>query len=124
MKPPSDLQMTDVQVGTDRPCVPGDIAVCHCTCTRRKGDPVFASQPTEPFRIRVGARDCYVGIEYGLLGMQVGGRRTVIVPPHLIYHERKTFAELPETAMLVYDLQLIDLPAKWDAEMESRLSQQ
>jgi len=63
-----------------------------------------------------------VGIEYGLLGMRVGGRRTVAVPPNLTYNERKTYRDLPADAMLVYDLHLIDLTEKWDADMDRRLS--
>jgi FKBP-type peptidyl-prolyl cis-trans isomerase len=85
---------------------------------------VFISEPNDPYRIRVGGRDCYVGIEYGLLGMRVGGRRSVLVPPNLTYHERKTYRDIPQDAMLIYDLRLIDLPEKWDPEMEARLAKQ
>lgn len=85
---------------------------------------MFTSKPNDPYRIRVGGRDCFVGIEYGLLGMRVGGRRSILVPPNLTYQERKTFRDIPEDATLIYDLQLIDLPEKWDPEMESRLANQ
>ncbi|MFT7643835.1 MAG: FKBP-type peptidyl-prolyl cis-trans isomerase [Pirellulaceae bacterium] len=122
MKSPRSLNITDRETGTGRPCVPGDVAICSCICTRRKGDVLFASEPESPYRIRVGARDCCVGIEYGLLGMRVGGRRTVAVPPNLTDNERKTFRDLPVDAMLVYDIHLIDLTEKWDADMERRLS--
>lgn len=54
--------------------------------------------------------------------MRVGGRRTVIAPPNLIYDERKTYGDLPANALLVYELQLIDLPEKWDPELERRLA--
>ena len=122
MKPPRSLKIADIEHGSGRPCVPGDIAICDCVCTRRKGDVLFASDADSPYRIRVGGRDCCVGVEYGLLGMRVGGRRTVTVPPNLTYHERKTYTQLPENALLVYELRLIDLPDKWDPEMERRLA--
>ena len=122
MKPPRSLKITDRDIGTGQPCVPGDLAICHCVCTRRKGDVLFASDRDSPYSIRVGGRDCYAGIEYGLLGMQIGGRRTVVVPPNLTYDERKTYTDLPEGSMLIYELELIDLPEKWDPEMESRLA--
>lgn len=121
MKPPRSLKITDVETGSGRPCVLGDVAVCHCVCTRRKGDVVFTSEPKDPYRIRVGGRDCFVGIEYGLLGMRLGGRRSVLVPPNLTYHERKTYRDIPDDAILIYDLRLIDLPEKWDPEIEMRL---
>lgn len=121
MKPPRSLEITDLEIGTGRPCVPGDLAICNCVCTRRKGDLLFASDASSPYTIRVGARDCSAGIEYGLLGMRVGGRRTVIAPPNLTYNERKSYPDLPTTALLVYELELIGLPEKWDPEMERRL---
>ncbi|MEZ6033163.1 MAG: FKBP-type peptidyl-prolyl cis-trans isomerase [Planctomycetaceae bacterium] len=110
-----------MQVGTGRKVVPGDVAICHCICTRREGDVVFASPSQEPYVICVGARDSCVGIEYGLLGMQIGGIRTVKVPPNLTYIERKIYIDIPEDAMLVYELKLIDLPEKCDSDMASRL---
>ncbi len=122
MKPPRSLKITDHEIGTGRMCVPGDVAICECTCTRRKGDVVFESASDAPYPIRVGCRDCYVGIEYGLLGMRIGGRRTVVVPPNLTYDERKTYRDLPENGILVYELRLIDLPEKWNPEMELRLA--
>jgi len=121
MKPPISLKMTDQNLGIGRKVVPGDVAVCHCRCTRSKGEVVFSSEQDGPYPIRVGGRDCYVGIEYGLIGMQIGGRRTVAVPPNLTYHERKTYKDLPEDAMLVYELTLVEFRDKWDPGMETRL---
>lgn len=122
MKPPRSLKITDVQIGTGRKVVPGDVAVCRCRCTRCKGDLVFASPDQEPYAIRVGARDCCVGIEYGLIGMQVNGRRAIQVPPNLTYVERKSYPGIPEDAMLIYELELVYLQEKWDPEMEHRLA--
>ena len=82
---------------------------------------MFDSDRDGPHPIRVGGRDCYTGLEFGLLGMQVGGRRKIVVPPNLTYDERKTFPTIPENAILTYTLSLIELREKWDPEMESRL---
>ncbi|CAD72007.1 MAG TPA: FKBP-type peptidyl-prolyl cis-trans isomerase [Rhodopirellula baltica] len=122
MKPPRSLKILDHEIGSGRPCVPGDLATCNCVCSRRKGDMLFASDADTPYQIRVGGRDCHAGIEYGLLGMRIGGRRTVIVPPNLTYDERKRYPDLPADALLVYELELLDLPGKWDPEMERRLA--
>ncbi len=45
-----------------------------------------------------------------------------MVPPNLTYIERKTYQDLPENTMLVYELTLIRLDEKWDPGMEARLS--
>jgi len=97
------------------------MAVCHCSCSRSKGDIVFDSTKEVPYLIRVGDRDCYAGLEYGLLGMQVGGRRKIVVHPDLTYDERKAFTGIPDNAILIYSVSLIELREKWDPEMESRL---
>ena len=121
MKPPRNLKIADQKIGSGRLCVPGDTAVCACICTQRKGDVVFATNPDSPYQIEVGRRDYFAGIEYGLLGMRIDGRRTVIVPPNLIYYERKTYPDIPENALLIYEITLVDLGEKWDPEMEHRL---
>ena len=53
--------------------------------------------------------------------MQVGGIRTIKVPPNLTYIERKIYGNIPEEAMLVYEIELIELREKWDADMENRV---
>lgn len=121
MKPPRSLKITDLSLGSGPACSPGDIAICTCVCRRRKGDVVFEFDTATPSTIRVGARDYFAGIEYGLLGMRVGGERSVTVPPNLTYYERKTYPELPSTAILVYQLRLLELSGKWDPDMPSRL---
>ena len=122
MKPPRSLKISDRKLGSGRKVVPGDVAVCHCRCTRSKGDVVFTSEVNGPWPVRVGARDGYVGIEFGLIGMQIGGERKITVPPNLTYDERKTYKDVPEDAMLVYELTLVDFHEKWDPDMQTRLS--
>ncbi|OYP34001.1 FKBP-type peptidyl-prolyl cis-trans isomerase [Rhodopirellula sp. MGV] len=123
MKPPLSLKIVNLSIGSGRHCVPGDVAVCHCVCLLHQGDQLFASEASQPYQIRVGARNSFAGIEYGLLGMKIGGHRKIIVPPNLAYGERKAFPELSEKSLLVYQIKLTDLPAKWDPEMDRRLSE-
>jgi FKBP-type peptidyl-prolyl cis-trans isomerase len=107
MKPPKSLKISDNQLGTGRIVAPGDVVVCHCRCRLRKGDLVFASSAEEPYVICVGRRDFFVGVACGLLGMQQGGIRTIKVSPNLTYHERRIYPDIPEDAMLIYEIELI-----------------
>lgn len=122
MKAPRSLKITDLTNGTGPSCEPGDLAICHCRCTRSKGDLLFESNPDTPYEIRIGARDSFVAIEYGLLGMRAGGQRQVVAPPNLTVDERKTYPDLPDGAMLIYELTLLELPSKWDPDMAARLA--
>jgi hypothetical protein len=49
MKPPRSLKISDHKLGSGRKVVPGDVAVCHCRCSRSKGDVVFSSEANGPF---------------------------------------------------------------------------
>ena len=122
MKPPRSLKINDIETGTGPKVVPGDTVVCKWRCTRTKGDVLFQSDDSQLHPLRVGARDCCVGIEYGLLGMQLGGTRRVVSPPNLTYIERKSFPDLPEDSMLIYELTLVEITEKWDPEMQERLA--
>ena len=64
MKIPRSLKITDSQLDTGRPVVPGDVAVCHFRCTRNKGDLIFENSSGIGIPIRVGGRDCFAGLEY------------------------------------------------------------
>jgi FKBP-type peptidyl-prolyl cis-trans isomerase len=39
----------------------------------------------QPLRVRLGRREVIAGLECGLLGMRVGGRRRLVSNPHLPY---------------------------------------
>ena len=122
MKPPRSLKITDIATGVGPKVVPGDTVVCKWRCTRTKGDILFQSDDSHVHKLRVGARDSCVGIEYGLLGMQRDGVRRVVSPPNLTYIERKSFPDLPENAILFYELTLMEIVGKWDPGMPERLA--
>ena len=123
MKPPTSLKITDVETGIGPTVVPGDTVLCKWCCTRMKGDVLFQSDDSMLHPLRVGARDYCVGIEYGLIGMQVGGTRRVVSPSNLNYVERKSFPDLPENSVLTYELTLVEITGKWDPEMQNRLAE-
>jgi hypothetical protein len=63
----------------------------------------------------LGANQVIKGWERGVTGMRIGGRRTLIVPPHLGYGSRgappkpgSAGAGIPPDAMLVFRLELIN----------------
>ncbi|XP_069777157.1 peptidyl-prolyl cis-trans isomerase FKBP9-like isoform X2 [Narcine bancroftii] len=61
------------------------------------------------YNIVLGSGQVVIGMDMGLTDMCVEERRTIIIPPHLGYGERGVVGEVPGSAVLVFDVELIEL---------------
>ncbi|MFL2543509.1 MAG: FKBP-type peptidyl-prolyl cis-trans isomerase [Alphaproteobacteria bacterium] len=62
-----------------------------------------------PFRFQIGLRQVIEGWEQGLLGMKVGGKRTLLIPPQLAYGDKGAGELIPPNASLIFDINIIDV---------------
>ncbi len=62
----------------------------------------------EPFTFQIGLRQVIEGWEKGIIGMKVGGKRTLIIPPELGYGERGAGELIPPNSTLFFDIEIID----------------
>lgn len=60
-----------------------------------------------PFTFIVGSGKVIKGFEQGIMGMKVGGRRRIIIPPSLGYGAEGHGNKVPPNATLVYDVSLL-----------------
>jgi|SRR5687768_1324242 FKBP-type peptidyl-prolyl cis-trans isomerase len=74
------------------------------TARLRRGD-VFRENHEVTFQL--GGRDVIAGLEYGVEGMRVGGKRQIRIPPHLGFRERGIPGLVPPNALLLFDVELI-----------------
>jgi FKBP-type peptidyl-prolyl cis-trans isomerase len=62
-----------------------------------------------PFRFRLGDGATIQGWDQGLLGMQAGEKRRIVIPSSLGYGERGQPPAIPPAATLVFEVELLQL---------------
>lgn len=89
-EPPADLEIKDIWEGDGPAAQAGnDVAVHYVGVAFSTGEEFDASYNRgTPLRIKLGVGQVIPGWDQGLQGMKVGGRRQLIIPPHLAYGDR------------------------------------
>ena len=63
----------------------------------------------EPFQFQIGTKQVIEGWEIGLIGMKIGGKRTLIVPPELGYGKKGAGKIIPPNSKLIFEIEIIDV---------------
>lgn len=59
--------------------------------------------------VLLGNRNIIPGIEYSILGMKKSGTRKVMISPHLGYGAKGVEGLIPPNAVLVYEIEVLDI---------------
>ena len=106
--PPEDLVVTDVSVGDGTEATSGSTVSAHYVgVAHSTGEEFDASYNRgEPLSFRLGVGQVISGWDQGIVGMKVGGRRRLVIPPHLAYGDRGAGGAIApgETLIFVVDL--------------------
>jgi FKBP-type peptidyl-prolyl cis-trans isomerase len=104
---PSLFRAEDLVVGSGDPAVPGDALTVHYIGSFEGGQ-VFESsyQLGQPYTFRLGAGTVIQGWDQGLVGMRVGGKRRLTIPPALAYGAEGQ-PGIPGNATLIFEIDLI-----------------
>jgi peptidylprolyl isomerase len=108
----SGLQIIDTKVGTGASPKPGQICVMHYTGwlyeNGQKGKKFDSSvDRNKPFEFPIGQHKVIAGWDEGISTMNVGGKRTLIIPPELGYGARGFPGAIPPNATLIFDVELL-----------------
>jgi len=110
----SGLKITDSKVGTGATPKTGQTCVMHYTGWLYqdgvKGKKFDSSLDRgQPFEFVIGKHQVIAGWDEGVATMQVGGKRTLIIPPELGYGARGAAGVIPPNATLIFDVELLDV---------------
>lgn len=104
----SGLQVADSVVGSGETVKSGDTVSVHYTGYLMDGTKFDSSlDRNAPFEFTVGAGQVIAGWEEGLLGMQVGGKRNLLIPPELGYGVQGYPPIIPGNAVLRFEIELL-----------------
>jgi peptidylprolyl isomerase len=107
-EPPAQLEISDVWEGDGTVARPGDTVLVHYVgVAYSTGEEFDASwNRGDPLEFRLGAGQVIAGWDQGVQGMRVGGRRQLVIPPHLGYGDRGAGNAIApgETLIFVCDL--------------------
>jgi peptidylprolyl isomerase len=106
--PPEELVIEDLEEGDGDEAQAGDQLTVDYVGVLFDGGDEFDesfSQP-QPFQFALGQGSVIPGWDQGLEGMKVGGRRQLVIPPHLGYGDRGAGGVIKpgETLVFVVDL--------------------
>jgi peptidylprolyl isomerase len=109
--PPAELVIDDQVVGDGAEAVAGATVLTHYVgVAHSTGEEFDASWNNgEPLSFRLGVGQVIAGWDQGLQGMRVGGRRTVVVPPHLGYGDRGAGGVIKGGETLIFVVDLLDV---------------
>jgi peptidylprolyl isomerase len=109
--PPEHLEITDLVVGEGEEAVRGkQVTVQYVGVAHSTGEEFDASwNRGEPFTFPLGGGRVIKGWDMGVAGMKVGGRRKLVIPPHLGYGNRGAGPRIKPGETLIFVVDLLDV---------------
>ncbi len=108
VKTKSGLIIQDLRKGSGAMAKAGNFVTVHYRGTLTNGKQFDASYDRgQPFQFQLGAGQVIPGWDQGVAGMKEGGKRKLVIPPHLGYGARGAGNAIPPNATLVFEVELL-----------------
>lgn len=103
------MVLDDVRIGSGPEAEIGDTIAVHYVGRLKNGQEFDNSyRKGDPFTFTLGAGEVITGWDEGLAGMQVGGKRVLVVPPQLAYGDTG-YGPIPPSATLIFVVELMSI---------------
>lgn len=104
------VKIETLSPGTGDEAKSGDTLSVHYTGTLTDGKKFDSSRDrSEPFAVTLGQRRVIAGWEMGLVGMKVGEKRRLTIPPDLGYGAKGAGGVIPPNATLIFEVELLTI---------------
>ncbi len=101
------MKIEDLTVGSGDEAVAGKTLTVHYRGTLVDGTKFDSSYDRNtPFQFKLGAGEVIAGWDQGFVGMKVGGKRKLTIPPELGYGDRSA-GTIPPNSTLVFEVELL-----------------
>jgi peptidylprolyl isomerase len=109
-----ELQVIDLVLGDGKAAVKGALISTQYRGWLEDGTEFDSSYSRgKPFQCVIGTGRVIKGWDQGIMGMQVGGKRKLLVPAHLAYGERTMGAITPHSN-LIFEIELLEVLTRDD----------
>ena len=110
-QPPTELVIEDITVGDGTQATAGSTVSAHYVgVAHSTGEEFDASwNRGAPLDFRLGVGMVIAGWDQGIDGMKVGGRRQLVIPPHLGYGDRGAGGVIKPGETLIFVVDLTDV---------------
>jgi peptidylprolyl isomerase len=103
----SGMYYRDITVGTGTTLAAGKTVAVHYVGAFANGQVFDSNQaPSTPYSFTLGVREVISGWDQGLVGMKVGGRRQLVIPPELSYGPNN-YRGIPGNSVLVFTVDAV-----------------
>lgn len=103
------LKIEDIKVGTGSAVVAGNTVTVNYLGTLQNGTKFDSSYDSNtPFTTQIGVGQVIKGWDEGIVGMKLGGKRKLIIPPSLGYGDQST-GSIPPNSTLVFEVELLGI---------------
>jgi len=103
------LQITDEKIGTGAAVKKGDTVQINYVGTLTNGKKFDASSDHGgPFTTQIGVGQVIKGWDEGVIGMKIGGKRKLVIPPSLAYGNQAA-GSIPPNSTLIFQVELVGI---------------